>query len=77
MSATRTPVGQRYVPTTAIAQRVGFDPDYLRRLRRLGGGPPYVRVGRAIRYDIEVFDHWIEERTYVSEADELARGETS
>ena len=77
MSATRTQVGQRYVSTTTIAQRVGFHPDYLRRLRRLGGGPPYVRVGRAVRYDIQAFDRWMEGRTYASEADELARGVTS
>ena len=74
MSATRTEEEQRYLSTVRTAQRGGFHPDYLRRLRRIGGGPPYVRIGRAIRYDVEEFDAWMKDHTFRHKADEVAKG---
>jgi len=33
---------------------------YLRRRRLMGGGPPFVRLGRMIRYRIQDLDEWLE-----------------
>ena len=77
MSATHPGQGQRFVSTAAAALRSGFHRDYLRKLRRTGGGPPYSRVGRAVRYDVDEFDAWMRARTFSSQAEELARGEHS
>jgi Helix-turn-helix domain len=65
----------RFVCTKTIAHRGSFDPDTMRKLRRTGGGPPYVRRGRSIRYDVQEFDAWMKEQTFRSQADELARGQ--
>ena len=34
--------------------------DYLKKKRRFGGGPPFVRIGRMIRYRVVDLDRWLE-----------------
>lgn len=63
-----------YLTTKDAARVLGLHPDTLRRLRREGGGPPFVRIGRAIRYRLDVVDAWAAARTFKSTADEAARG---
>ncbi len=72
MSVSSTEREPRFCSTAAIAHRGSFHPDYLRQLRRVGGGPPYVRVGRAIRYDVAEFDAWMKSRTFRHLAEEAA-----
>lgn len=66
--------GRRYVDTKSAAHHVSLHPDTLRRYRREGGGPPYSRVGRAVRYDIEELERWMAERTVSHMAEEAAGG---
>jgi Helix-turn-helix domain len=63
------------VDTKQASALLGLHPDSLRKFRRHGGGPPYARVGRAIRYRIADLEAWLRQRTFTSQADELARGE--
>ena len=63
-----------YVNTREAAKYLGLHGDTLRRLRREGGGPPYARIGRAVRYDLRRLNRWMEERSYASTAEELANG---
>lgn len=41
------------------AERISLSRAYLRQLRRVGGGPIYVRIGRAIRYLPSDLDAWL------------------
>ena len=62
-----------YFDTKDAARLLGLHPDTLRRLRRVGGGPRYVKIGRAIRYRSDDVDSWAASRTFASTADEAAR----
>lgn len=62
-----------YLTTRGAAKLLGLHPDTLRRLRREGGGPPFVRIGRAVRYRLDVVDAWAAARTFKSTTDEAAR----
>ena len=66
----------RWLATKAAARHLGLHADTLRRLRREGGGPRYVRVPgtTAIRYDLHELDSWMQERSYASTAEEVSRG---
>ena len=39
---------------------LGVSSSKLEKLRVYGGGPPYVKIGRAVRYRLEDLDHWVE-----------------
>ena len=75
VSATHPSEDPRFVDTKTVARRGSFHPDYLRKLRRTGCGPPYLRIGRTIRYCIRSFDKWMRSSEFQSQADELARGQ--
>ncbi len=64
----------RWLATKAAAKHLGLHADTLRRLRREGGGPRYVRVPgtTAIRYDLNALDSWMQERSFSSVAEEVA-----
>ncbi|WP_242686371.1 helix-turn-helix domain-containing protein [Aeromicrobium sp. IC_218] len=40
------------------ARRLGVDVEQLRRWRRAGTGPAWVRLGRSIRYHPDALDTW-------------------
>lgn len=58
--AKRTPA---VAPTAVIekdaAHYTGWSQSYLRKARRLGHGPAYLRVGRSIRYQLADLDAWL------------------
>lgn len=56
---------------TAVAKRLGVDPKTLQNWRCRGNGPPFVRVGRLVRYEPESIQQWIESqrRTSTSECE--------
>ena len=62
-----------YVNTREAAKYLGLHADTLRKLRREGGGPPYARIGRAVRYDLRELDRFMAERSYASTAEEVSR----
>lgn len=51
------------------ARRMRFAPGYLRKLRVTGGSPPFIRIGRSIRYRPEDLDGWIERHMSTSTSD--------
>ena len=62
MSPPDTPPPSLYESVESLARRTGTNVDYWNRLRSLGGGPPYVKVGRLVRYPCRDVDAWMAER---------------
>ena len=52
-------VATRYVDTKTAAKHVGLSVSWFNQKRVFGGGPPYIKVGGAVRYDIEALDDWM------------------
>jgi len=52
----------RLLTTEKAAQAVGYAPRTLEDLRWRGGGPPYVKLSGAVRYDPQDLRDWIEDR---------------
>ena len=54
--------------TAGAAQYMGISPRTLNNWRWMGGGkgPAFVRLGRAVRYDVRTLDAWIAGRTFGS-----------
>lgn len=51
-----------YESVESLAQRTDTNVDYWNRLRSLGGGPPYVKIGRLVRYPRREVDAWMADR---------------
>ena len=57
---------QRLLNTRECAHYLGVSESYLRRARMDGAtgrrtpGPPYYRLGRAVRYRVAALDQWLE-----------------
>jgi predicted DNA-binding transcriptional regulator AlpA len=51
------------IDTEATAARLGVQVQTLKNWRAAGEGPPYVKVGRAVRYDPRALDRWIVKQT--------------
>ena len=60
----------RYLKTEEAAEHAGFSGSCFRKLRCWGGGPPFIKVGSAVRYDQSALDAWMAERTRSSTKDE-------
>ncbi|CAM3344762.1 helix-turn-helix transcriptional regulator [Asticcacaulis taihuensis] len=43
-----------------VAKIMGISPAWLQRKRWEGSGPPYVKYGRAVRYEPDALDAWIQ-----------------
>ena len=52
-----------FLTTAEAAHRLGLSPKTLERWRWAGFGPPYVKLGRAARYDVREVDAWAAERS--------------
>jgi predicted DNA-binding transcriptional regulator AlpA len=46
-----------------LSTAIGVQDNTLRHWRCTGTGPPFVRVGQAVRYRIGDVERWLEERT--------------
>jgi hypothetical protein len=55
-----------------IAEMLDVEPKTLQAWRHRGGGPPYIKVGRLVRYDPIAVRRWVEART-VRSTSEMAR----
>jgi predicted DNA-binding transcriptional regulator AlpA len=47
-----------YYTTTEIAHTYGLSASYLKNLRHLGQGPPYLKIGKTVLYRRDEFDEW-------------------
>lgn len=48
------------------AARIGFAPKTLANQRCRGDGPPFLKIGRLVRYDPALTDAWLDERVRAS-----------
>lgn len=48
--------------TKAAAKRLGLSASTLEKLRVYGGGPPYCKLQRSVRYRYADLTRWIEDR---------------
>jgi predicted DNA-binding transcriptional regulator AlpA len=51
---------QTHLTEADTARYLGFRPSALRHWRHTGAGPPYLRIGRAIRYRVADLDEWLD-----------------
>ncbi|HSL83242.1 MAG TPA: helix-turn-helix domain-containing protein [Thermoanaerobaculia bacterium] len=51
------------------AEALAVPPRTLERWRYQGGGPPFVRVGRHVRYRLRDLCQWLDDRTFRSTAE--------
>ncbi len=57
----------RRVDEKTAAPYVGLKPITLRTYRMRNQGPAYIRLGRAIRYDLRDLDRWLDSKRVVTE----------
>ena len=63
----------KHLNVRAAALYIGVSKSFLDQLRIRGGGPPYIKIGQKVLYDVRDLDRWIEERKFKSTADEFSR----
>ena len=61
------------VTTEAAANHIGLAVSTLEKLRVKGGGPLYIKMGRAVRYRMGDLDRWLDERVVSSTSQESSR----
>lgn len=68
-------MSEHLLSTPTVAEITGLSQVTLRRWRMTGGGPRFVRLGRAVRYRSDDVNAFVEARTFrsTSEADVLAK----
>lgn len=68
-------IARKSMPTREMAERHGYSVSFLTHARVRGDGPPYMKVGRSVRYDVAATDAWFAARQVgsTSEADVKAR----
>lgn len=71
-----TPDGNLLTPQQA-AEALALSVSWLAKLRLYGGGPPFLKLGRCVRYRREDLTKWLENKTRssTSDADKILRGE--
>ncbi|MEP9355992.1 helix-turn-helix domain-containing protein [Xanthobacter sp. KR7-65] len=79
-SATGAPAFTPLIDTAAAAKLLGLAPISLAKMRVRGDGPPYVQLGRAIRYNPAAVMAWAASHTRRSTSEATvaaARGEAA
>lgn len=77
-SATNINLTNRVMPASLLtvaeaARQLRVSESYLNKARVRGDGPPYAKLGKAIRYRADVLDQWIGGRERISTTDEIRR----
>lgn len=52
----------QFLDTDAVAERYGISPETVRRWRASGTGPPFVRLGKHVRYPVPELEQWERDR---------------
>jgi hypothetical protein len=58
--------------TTETAERLRVSNSWLAKSRLTGDGPPHIKAGRTVLYDIDDLDLWMAARKRASTSSELA-----
>jgi len=58
------------VVPAAAAQFLCLKPSTLEKMRMHGGGPKFIRYGRAVRYDLEELKRWAKSREKASTSEQ-------
>lgn len=58
--------GERLLTPKDAADRLGLSPSWLAKARMRGDGPPYLKLGRSVRYGERALAKWTRTRTRVS-----------
>jgi hypothetical protein len=78
VTAEPVPAGVGYLTVEAAARYLSLSKSHLDRLRCVGGGPRYSRVGRhAVRYAVDDLRAWMEARAVANTAQGYALAEGS
>ncbi len=64
----RPPIAD-YLPETTLAEKLGISRRTLQAWRGKGGGPPFVKVGAAVRYRWRDVEAWLDEQTRANTSD--------
>jgi excisionase family DNA binding protein len=64
---------QSPVNTTEAAKRTGLARSTLEKLRLTSGGPPYLKLGRVVRYRPADLDAWLQERVVLNTSQEPSK----
>ncbi len=62
----------QYLRELAVAEQTGLSVSKIRKLRVYGGGPRYVKLGRAVAYDPADVTDWLEARKVGSTSERVA-----
>jgi predicted DNA-binding transcriptional regulator AlpA len=62
----------RTVDTKGASEHIGLAESTLERARVRGDGPPYVKLGRSVRYRICDLDRWVAARLVSSTSERVA-----
>ena len=62
-----------FVDTEAAARYLALNPHSLECYRSLGGGPPFYKFGKFVRYAVADLEGWVAERRHDRTAGENAR----
>lgn len=49
-----------------LAERMRVSPSTLAKARVTGDGPPFLKIGRSVRYEVAAVDQWLEARRRTS-----------
>ena len=52
-------MNDQLLTTDQAAERLGVSPNHLEKLRVIGGGPGFVKLGRAVRYEPTALQDWV------------------
>lgn len=55
--------------TRQAANKIGCSKSFLEKLRVTGGGPTFIKLGRAVRYQQDALEQWVAERRCRSTTD--------
>ena len=66
------PIGPRYIRTSDAAHYICSTKSTLEKLRVIGGGPTFSKLGRTVVYDIVDLDDWVASNRQMSTSDTQA-----
>src|SRR5262245_6266005 len=66
--------GERLIDTHELAELLGTSRQFVEQLRMRPGGPPFIKIGRAVRYNLGVLLDWLAARQVASTSAYETRG---